>query len=234
MLTLWLLALPLGWLMPQSNAVDGNTKKAWAQMVGDWRVTGQPKRGSTAGAWVASSHVAWVVDAKPRELRLELKNSPRPASVRFPQDERGEVREMLVRQDEGERLFQLSPGSVADRATFVTDKTGPKGFERWTFQQKSLDRWMILVEFSKDGKSGWSRDVELGMTRVGTTISLGDGQPRCVVTGGLGETQVTIGGKSYYVCCSGCREALLEDPDAFIKPGKEPAGGAVNGKSVQP
>jgi YHS domain-containing protein len=28
--------------------------------------------------------------------------------------------------------------------------------------------------------------------------------------------EVTIAGKSYFVCCSGCRDALLEDPEAFI------------------
>ena len=212
--------------MPQSIASDGNTKKAWAQLVGDWRVTGQPKRGSTVGAWVAKSHVAWAVDAKPRELRMEMREGPRPASVTLRQDERGEVRSMQVRQKDGDRSFRLLPDSAADRLAFISEKPGSKGLERWTFQQKSLDRWVVLVEFSKDGTGGWAREVELGMTRVGTTISLGDGQPRCVVTGGLGESQVVIGGKAYYVCCSGCREALLDDPDAFIKPKKDADSGS--------
>jgi YHS domain-containing protein len=50
------------------------------------------------------------------------------------------------------------------------------------------------------------------------------------VSGGFGEMVVMIGGKSYYVCCSGCREALLDDPDSFIKGG----AGSNKEKSVQP
>lgn len=228
---LWLLAFSLGVFVSQCHAFEGQSKKAWAQMVGDWRVTGQPKRGSSAGAWVASSQVAWVADAKPRQLRMEVKNGPRPLSLIIPQDDRGEVGALRVKRADGETRLRLSPESAADQVVFVGEKPGPKGFERWTFQQKGLDRWMILVELSKNGTSGWTRDVELGMTRAGSTISLGDGQPRCVVTGGLGDIQVMIDGKTYFVCCSGCREALLDDPEAFIKPRKESPG---SGKSVQP
>ena len=68
--------------------------------------------------------------------------------------------------------------------------------------------------------------MEIGLTRDGTSIALGDGQPKCIVTGGQGTISVNVGGKSYFVCCSGCREALLDDPQAFI--------GALKPSRVQP
>ena len=47
--------------------------------------------------------------------------------------------------------------------------------------------------------------------------SAGGKKPVCIVTGGLGTTAVSYKGATYYVCCSGCREAFLEDPEKFIK-----------------
>jgi hypothetical protein len=110
------------------------------------------------------------------------------------------------------RVFEESAGRI------VFESVGTVGLndERWTFQQRSRDRWVILVEGRKNRDSDWSRTVEMGMTREGTTIAIGDGQKKCIVTGGEGDMEVTIAGKSYFVCCSGCRDALLEDPAAFI------------------
>ena len=28
---------------------------------------------------------------------------------------------------------------------------------------------------------------------------------------------VSFGGKTYYVCCTGCRDAFNEDPEKFVK-----------------
>jgi YHS domain-containing protein len=36
------------------------------------------------------------------------------------------------------------------------------------------------------------------------------------VTGGLGKIQVSFGGNTYYVCCTGCRDAFNENPAKMI------------------
>jgi hypothetical protein len=40
--------------------------------------------------------------------------------------------------------------------------------------------------------------------------------PECVVTGGLGTMAVSYMGQTYYVCCSGCRDAFNENPAKII------------------
>jgi YHS domain-containing protein len=37
-----------------------------------------------------------------------------------------------------------------------------------------------------------------------------------VVTGGAGTIPVTHKGKTYYVCCTGCRDAFNDDPEGTI------------------
>ena len=42
-------------------------------------------------------------------------------------------------------------------------------------------------------------------------------KPECVVTGGLGTMQVSYMGQTYYVCCSGCRDAFNDNPAKIVK-----------------
>ena len=39
----------------------------------------------------------------------------------------------------------------------------------------------------------------------------------CVVTGGLGKIAVAYKGQTYYVCCSGCKDAFEENPEKILK-----------------
>lgn len=195
--------------------------KVWAEMVGEWRMTGQPKRGSTAGAWSSPGKVVWVERVAKdqranRELSLSIVGGSRPLTAIFQADKSGNMARVTVREAGMERILERTPGADSNRISFMETGSEKTTRERWTLEQKSRDRWLILVEKSTDAGTGWRRDVEVGMTRQGTTIAIGDGQPQCIVTGGRGDIQVSIGGKNYFVCCSGCREALLEDPEAFI------------------
>ena len=36
------------------------------------------------------------------------------------------------------------------------------------------------------------------------------------MTGGLGTIQVAYNGKTYYVCCSGCREEFAANPKKYV------------------
>ena len=49
---------------------------------------------------------------------------------------------------------------------------------------------------------------QVGATKEGVPFAGGDGKPECVVSGGLGTMPVMYKGKTYYVCCSGCRDAF--------------------------
>ena len=208
-------------------------KKVWAEMVGQWRVSGQPKRGSSAGAWTTSGKRQWDigVDGEPvksKRLRLTLATGPKAGVIEFQADQTsGEFKTMKFLSPKGdERQFERLLQESSDRFVYLSTDSKGVNEERWTFQQRSRDRWLVLLEGRKTKTGEWSRIVEIGLTRDGTSIALGDGQPKCIVTGGQGTISVNVGGKSYFVCCSGCREALLDDPQAFI--------GALKPSRMQP
>ena len=47
-------------------------------------------------------------------------------------------------------------------------------------------------------------------------VEAGGKKPECCVTGGLGTSQVTYMGQTYWVCCTGCRDAFNENPAKVI------------------
>ena len=76
------------------------------------------------------------------------------------------------------------------------------------------------------GLAGWvrpedrtlyGREFQVGYTRQGETFGAAAKKAECIVTGGLGTMPVVYKGVTYYVCCSGCRDAFNETPEKFVK-----------------
>ncbi|MGE3805275.1 MAG: YHS domain-containing protein, partial [Gemmataceae bacterium] len=78
-------------------------------------------------------------------------------------------------------------------------------------------RFLYHLEVKPKEKTTFKRVYRVGATRAGIKFAAGDGKPECIVSGGLGTSTVTYQGKTYYVCCSGCRDAFNENPEKFIK-----------------
>ena len=76
---------------------------------------------------------------------------------------------------------------------------------------------LLLIETKTASQPSFSRVAEVGYTRKGGSFaSAADAGPKCIVTGGRGSMTVEHNGKTYYVCCSGCKAAFLDDPAAII------------------
>jgi ribosomal protein L24E len=80
------------------------------------------------------------------------------------------------------------------------------------------DRMVYELWVKPDGRTMFTRQLQVGYTREGVTfgVEAGGKKPECVVTGGLGTMQVSYMGTTYYVCCSGCRDAFNENPAKVI------------------
>jgi hypothetical protein len=63
----------------------------------------------------------------------------------------------------------------------------------------------------------YGREFQVGYTRLGESFGTAAKKAECIVTGGLGTMPVMYKGVTYYVCCSGCRDAFNETPEKFIK-----------------
>jgi hypothetical protein len=58
----------------------------------------------------------------------------------------------------------------------------------------------------------------VGLTKEGIPfVEVGPNERECIVSGGTGTIPVTYEGKTYYVCCTGCRDEFKANPAKYVK-----------------
>ncbi|MBN9517166.1 hypothetical protein J0H58_01390 [bacterium] len=77
-------------------------------------------------------------------------------------------------------------------------------------------RMQMAVEKQEGGKGIFQTAFKMAGTREGESLGAVAKKAECIVTGGAASIPVSFGGKQYFVCCSGCRDAFNETPQKFI------------------
>lgn len=97
------------------------------------------------------------------------------------------------------------------------DPAQPRDQWQIAFNQQENNRY--LQEMAKKRGANFLRVDTVAAQRQGTSFAKSDagyGEKECVISGGLGTIQLTHKGKSYWVCCTGCKAAFEEDPESWI------------------
>ena len=186
------------------------------ELIGGWRGVGQPRRGSNRGAW--RQNATWVWDFQPNSVGVKYVVTDgqlvTSARVTWDADAKEYVLVLTTPEDE-QRMYR----GRKDGNKFVFDsRPDDEGVtHRMTITRLNEKRALVLHERRSDGQQTFVRVAEVGYTREGTRLATtGGGGPECIVTGGAGTIQVTHNGKTYYVCCTGCKQAFEDDPEGII------------------
>ena len=102
----------------------------------------------------------------------------------------------------------------------LTETAADADGEQWrlVINQQENNRYILEVD-RKRGTGMFNRVDTINIQREGTSFALSDtdyGEKTCIVSQGLGTTAVSHKGKTYWVCCSGCKAAFEEEPDRWI------------------
>ena len=200
----------------ESRAAVQEALSPFNSLIGGWRGTGQVRRGSTRGAWRETGTFVWKFGGGKVGIEYQVKDAKH-------------IRTGLVSWDAAKKQFTmdavLADGTKrAYRGTFqktvltlMSEPDKDDVVSRVTFRQLNDKRMLVLYEKRQASRSFYSRVAEVGYTREGTRLAASDNSgPECVVTGGAGTIKVTHDGKAYYVCCTGCRDAFNDDPEAIL------------------
>ncbi|MCH7729747.1 MAG: hypothetical protein IH991_25245 [Planctomycetes bacterium] len=190
--------------------------------VGSWRGVGQVRRGSTQGAWLEQSEWAWQFNKEGAALKFNSKGAKHFSSGALQATEKKDEYRLIARSVDGKQTATYS-GSLdeGNKLSLVANKP-MEGFPARISLRLVAGGKRLVVLYERRLSSGrFVRLAEVGYTRKGSGFGKGATFVECVVTGGKGTIPVTYQGKTYFVCCGGCRDLFEEDPEAALEEYRE-------------
>jgi YHS domain-containing protein len=214
----------------KEDVIDKDTRAAiqdalaeFNPLVGGWRGVGQPVRNSNKGSWPETAEWIWEIKKEHVGLRYSIKDGKQLTSALLTWDPQ-EKNFVLVAQlpDESERTYT---GTVSgNKLTLESPADAAGSVHQIVVTQLNEKRTLVLFQVRPQGQQQFNRVAEVGYTREGTKLADESvGGPECIVTGGKGTMSTMYKGKTYWFCCTGCRDAFLDDPDGIIAQAEQKA-----------
>ena len=190
------------------------------ELIGSWNGTGEPegtRQEKQRGFWTETLRWRWQFKGADAWLKVEVEKGKYFTG--------GELRY----QPDQDR-FQLTLNTVANQTlnfqgrlkdhvlTLERQDEPSQEVQRLTWTLLHGTRLLYRYEVKPKDRTLFRRVYMVGATKEGVAFAAsGNANPECVVSGGLGTIRVSYKGETYYVCCSGCRDAFNEEPDKYIK-----------------
>lgn len=211
----------LGLVCAADAPAKKNAKAALQELnvlIGSWKGTGTPE-GTQAekqkGFWIET--VAWEWQFKGDDAWLVMKIDKGKyftgGELRYlPTKERYELTLHTVAKD----TLVFSGPLEKQRLLLARTDEKTKETQRLVINMLHDNRHLYHLESGSGARPFFKKQYQVGCTREGVSFAAGDNKPECVVSGGLGTMPVSYKGKTYYVCCSGCRDAFKDEPEKYI------------------
>jgi hypothetical protein len=225
-IALALLLSLLGFVLPaladaKSDAASAKEAlKELQEFIGGWKGNGGPDKAgrpsprdpvwseNVSWSWRFKGDDAWmsmaVKDGKIFKSG-ELRYLPKKKAYQLTMTSKDDKKQVFEGKIEREtlKLERIDPDTKATQQ--ITMNTAAEG-----------DRFIYHVAHKDQGRTIWKKDYVVACTREGVSLGKVDKKNECIVSGGLGTMAVGYKGETYYVCCSGCRDAFLENPEKYI------------------
>jgi hypothetical protein len=187
--------------------------------IGTWRSTGEP-HGTRAekqkGFWTEAAAWQWRFKAGDAWLSATFDKGKHFTAAELRYLPERDVYVLKATTPDKEKL--TFEGTLKDRRlTLDRHDEAAKEDQRLVVSLLHANRYLWRYEVKKADQSVFTPRWQVGATKEGVAFASGDDGPECVVSGGLGTMPVSYKGKTYYVCCTGCRDAFQEEPEKYIK-----------------
>ncbi|HEY2783377.1 MAG TPA: YHS domain-containing protein [Fimbriiglobus sp.] len=117
--------------------------------------------------------------------------------------------------DDKERVFE----GVLKRGRLELSRTDAKTGDVYKITINTAAegvRFVLNYEVQTGGKGLFSTIYKSAANKEGESLAASSKKAECIITGGLGTIPVTYMGKTYTVCCTGCRDEFNENPKKYV------------------
>jgi YHS domain-containing protein len=210
-------------------------------LVGGWKGTATPTVNRLKG-WQESHSWAWkFAKGEPVGVTIAIEGGKIFTKAEIAYDAKGKGYNVAA-SDAAGKTFAFKGAPTADGKAFVLDRVEPtaEGKQRITIRPNASGiRYTMTVETQATGAPQWRKTIEVGVTKDGESFAAGAGGgadlPKCIITGGAATMNVVYNGKSFPLCCTGCRDEFNDNPEKYIarlaaKAANEPEKAAASPK----
>ena len=224
LLTLSVLCGALLFIHPRSDADDKESKTAKEALqalndyIGTWKGNGEPApRPANKDFWSETVTWKWRFKGNDAWLVMAIENGKhfKSGELRYLPDKR--QYELKAVAKDGKKLAFL--GELKDDF-LVLERTDPDKKETQRIKMNLAAegaRFIYRLDRKPAQRTVFYPDFQVACTKEGESLGAEEKKVVCVVTGGLGKIPVTYKGQTYYVCCSGCKDAFEENPDKILR-----------------
>jgi YHS domain-containing protein len=190
--------------------------QALQEYIGGWKGAGTSEK-NKSDIWKETADWSWRFKGKDVYLTVSMATSKlfKTAEVRYLPDT-GKYQLTLIDKKDGKSVYE---GGLKKNLLTLERKNDNGGIEQHKLNiVAGGDRLVHDFYIKPADRTQFNKQYQIGYTREGVTFgaAAGEKKPECVVTGGLGTMQVSYMGQTYYVCCTGCRDAFNENPAKII------------------
>lgn len=202
---------------------QAKAKKALQEMqdfIGQWNLEGTQKVGAKTEAWKEKVTWGW-----------KFKDGDSWFVVDFAEG-KGKYftgGELKYDVEKKKYLLALTPvGKDAEKQTYEgtfakgqlkADRKDAKTGDVYRVTMNTLaegEKFALKYEKQDGGKGLFTAAYAMNGQKDGIAAG-GPKKPECIVSGGSANIAVSYMGKTYYVCCSGCRDEFNADPAKYVK-----------------
>jgi hypothetical protein len=223
LLVITLLALSAGVPAAPPAKDQAKVKEALRELqdfIGGWKGSGSKKLnpGPRDTFWSETVKWNWRFKGDDCWLQVEFDGGKlfRSADIRYLLDRKKYQLTATPAEGKDKLVFD---GTLKDEK-LVFERADPKTKEVQRIRMNTAAegiRFIYIADRRDEGGTIWRTDAMVQSTKIGESLAKKEKKgPECVVSGGLGTMTVSYMGETFYVCCSGCKDAFNENPKKYV------------------
>lgn len=189
--------------------------QALQDYIGSWKGNGAAENDRTL--WKENTNWGWRFKGRDSWLTLDFLDSKH--------FKKGEMRYLPARE-----IYQLTLIDKTDKklifegklkkTALTLERKDPESKETQQLKMNMAGggiRSIYTYSVKPENRTLYSKRWQVSFTKEGESFGTAEKKVECIVTGGLGTIPVSFNGVTYFVCCTGCRDAFNENPEKFVK-----------------
>jgi len=206
---------------PEDQAKAKKAIQEVQDFVGLWNLEGTQKVGSKTEAW--KEKVSWGWKFKDGDAWLTVSFGDEGKGRYFSTGElkysleKKKYQLTIVGTDKAEIAFE---GDTLKSGGLKLERKDAKTGDIYRLTLNTLAdgiRFQVKFEKQDGGKGLFANVFAMNGNKDGESIAGGSKKPECIVSGGAASIQVSYKGKTYNVCCTGCRDEFNANPEKYTK-----------------